>query len=270
MPRQRALRILITAGPTREYIDPVRYLSNDSSGRMGFALARAALARGHRVTLVHGPVALVPPAGARAVSVVSAADMLAACERAWPRHEVLIMAAAVADYTPAEPSPFKRKKQARQVSLRLKPTVDVLARLSANRPSPRAVVVGFALEDRDARRNAERKLASKNLDAIVLNRPTAIGAERCAMELLVRGGRWRRLVLRNKAAHAAEILRVVETLARQRRMVQVCRGRQGMQRCRPLPRRAGAERWAGPFQPQAAPGIASSSSPAGRSRRASS
>ncbi len=204
-------RVLITAGPTREYLDPVRYLSNDSSGRMGFALAEAALARGWAVTLVHGPVALDVSPGVRAIAVTSAAQMLAACEKHWPRHDALIMAAAVADYTPSAPARFKRKKSAADLVLKLKPTVDILARLAAQR-RPGQVVVGFALEDRAGRRHARDKLVRKDLDAIVLNRPAAIGAGRSRIEMLVRDEGWCTPRQGDKSAHARLIVAEVARL----------------------------------------------------------
>ncbi|MGE0481501.1 MAG: phosphopantothenoylcysteine decarboxylase [Phycisphaerae bacterium] len=211
--RQRpGLRILITAGPTREYLDPVRYLSNDSSGKMGFALAAEALLRGHRVTLVHGPVALPPPEGADCIAITSAADLLRACRRAWPRQDALIMAAAVADYTPAAPARTKRKKSATDLIVRLKPTPDVLATLSAARRD-RQLVVGFALEDRRARARAADKLTRKNLDAIVLNRPAAIGADRSRVEWLVRGQAWLTLPPADKRTTARRLIRAIEALA---------------------------------------------------------
>jgi len=208
------LRFLITAGPTREYLDPVRFLSNDSSGRMGFALAHAAARRGHRVTLVHGPVALAPPPGVKVVPVVSAAEMLATCRRRWPRHQVLIMAAAVADYTPLRPAREKIKKSRRPLILRLRPTPDILAELSRRR-RPGQIVVGFALEDRVPRRNAESKLRRKNLDAIVLNRPEAIGVERSRVEILIRNRPWEPLPLADKRILAVRIIQRVERLVTQ-------------------------------------------------------
>ncbi len=204
-------RILITAGPTREYIDTVRYLSNDSSGKMGFALAEAAAARGHRVTLVHGPVSLPVPAGVRAVAVVSAAEMLAACVRTWPRQDALVMAAAVADYRPRRVRTSKMKKRKADLRLELEPTEDVLATLSAGRRAGQ-VVLGFALEDRSPRRNAASKLRRKGLDAIVLNRPAAIGADRSAVEVLVRGQPWKSLPRRQKASQARALIRILEGL----------------------------------------------------------
>ena len=211
MPPSRRPRLLITAGPTREYLDPVRYLSNDSSGRMGLALAEAARRRGLPVTLVHGPLALRPPPGLRAVAVVSAAEMLAACAPLWPRHDALIMAAAVADYTPARPARSKRRKSSAPLVLRLRPTVDILAALSTERRADQ-VLVGFALEDRAPRRSAERKLRAKGLDAIVLNRPDAIGARGVALELLVRGEAWQSWPKAAKSRQAARLVRLVERL----------------------------------------------------------
>jgi len=121
------MRILVTAGPTREAIDPVRYLSNRSSGKMGYAIAGAATARGHAVRLVSGPTALPVPAGVRAVAVVSAADMLRAVRRHLPWCEALVMAAAVADWRPRRVSPRKLKKRRMPAAIAIEPTVDVLA-----------------------------------------------------------------------------------------------------------------------------------------------
>jgi phosphopantothenoylcysteine decarboxylase/phosphopantothenate--cysteine ligase len=211
-----ALRILITAGPTREYLDPVRYLSNDSSGRMGFALAGQAVRRGHRVTLVHGPVDLEPPAGAALVPVVSAAEMLRACRRVWRRHDVLLMAAAVADYAPARVRGTKLKKSARSLLLHLRPTPDVLAALSAERRAGQ-VVIGFALEDRDSRRRAAGKLKRKDLDAIVLNAPAAIAAPSSSIQVLTRDGRWTRIGWADKRVLAKAIVGLAERLAALRR-----------------------------------------------------
>ncbi len=209
--RVKPLRFLITAGPTREYVDPVRYLTNESSGTMGFALAAAAADRRHRVTLIHGPVSLPPPSNVRCVPIVSAADLLVACERHWPRCDVLIMAAAVADYTPSAPSRVKRKKRRGDLVLRLRPTVDVLQRLSLTRRAGQRVI-GFALEDVSPRARAEAKLKNKQLDAIVLNTPAAIGAARSSVEVLIRGEEWRALGRRPKGDTANEIVRIAEAL----------------------------------------------------------
>lgn len=211
-PRPRRLRVLITAGPTREPIDPVRFLSNASSGTMGFAIAAAVQRRGHRVTLIHGPAAIAPPARVRSIAVRSASDMLAACEAAWPAHDVLVMAAAVADYTPSHPSPVKLKKDRRGLTIRLRPTTDILARLSGRR-RPGQIVVGFALEDRAGRRNAEGKLRAKGLDAIVLNRPEAIDARSSTIRVLLRDGGWQPPQTASKLRHAERLAALIEALA---------------------------------------------------------
>ncbi len=203
------MRILITAGPTREYIDTVRYLSNDSSGRMGVAIAVAAQQRGHRVTLIHGPLQVAVPPELNTVSVVSAAEMLTACVDAWPQHDALIMAAAVADYRPAARLDHKHKKTATPLTLELAPTADILARLGRE-ARPDQALIGFALEDRDPRAAAERKLQSKNLDAIVLNAPSAIAAASSSVEILERNGAWRSLPESDKALTAIHIVELAE------------------------------------------------------------
>lgn len=202
----------MTAGPTREYLDPVRYLSNDSTGRMGFAIAAEALRRGHNVTLVHGPVALTPPAEARLAPIVTAAEMLSACRSRWPRHDLLIMCAAVADYRPVRVSQSKVKKSPGGLMLALEPTVDVLAELSKSRKAVQRII-GFALEDRNARENARLKLERKGLDAIVLNAPAAIGRGKSKIEILRRDGEWAVHSMRDKSAHAGIIIDLAESIA---------------------------------------------------------
>lgn len=162
------LRCLLTAGPTREHLDPVRYLSNGSSGKMGYALAAAAAARGWHVDLVSGPVALPAPAGVTRHAVVSAADMLAACEPLFAKCDLFIAVAAVADYRPRTFSEQKQKKIPGAIALELVPTVDVLKTL-ATRKRPGQTVVGFAAETHDVETYARRKLAEKRLDWIVAN-----------------------------------------------------------------------------------------------------
>jgi phosphopantothenoylcysteine decarboxylase/phosphopantothenate--cysteine ligase len=164
---------LITAGGTREYLDPVRYITNASSGRMGYALAQAAIAAGHSVTLISAPTTLTPPKRAKVVPVVSAADMFNAVKKAFKQCDGLIMAAAVSDYTPVEKSKVKRKKEKGILTLRLKPTEDILAWAGKNKK--KQFVVGFALEDRNLKANANKKLISKNADMIIANAPTVIG-----------------------------------------------------------------------------------------------
>jgi phosphopantothenoylcysteine decarboxylase/phosphopantothenate--cysteine ligase len=161
--------VLVTAGGTREPIDSVRYISNRSSGRMGFALAARAAARGAQVTLVAANVALASPPGVRVVSVSTAAELGAACEREFETCDVLLMAAAVADFRPVDPADHKLKKDAGPPTIELEPTVDVISALAARR-RPGQVVVGFAAEHGDqALAYARDKLERKRLDAIVVN-----------------------------------------------------------------------------------------------------
>src|SRR5262245_55070896 len=168
MTGNRPLRVLLTAGPTREHLDPVRFLSNGSSGKMGFALAAAVVRRGWHVDLVSGPVALQPPEGAHLYPVVSAADMLAAWEPLFAECDVFIAVAAVADYRPKEFSSQKEKKRPGELTLELVPTVDILKTLAA-RKQPGQTVVGFAAETHDVEDYARRKLMEKRLDWIVAN-----------------------------------------------------------------------------------------------------
>jgi phosphopantothenoylcysteine decarboxylase/phosphopantothenate--cysteine ligase len=161
------LRVLVTAGPTREPIDPVRFVSNRSSGKMGFAVAAAARAAGADVVLVAGPVALATPDGVRRVDVESAADMLIAVERELPGTHVYVSTAAVADYRPAKPAGRKIKKTDPALDLELERTVDILSTVSA-RPD-RPFVVGFAAETNDVEHHARSKLLRKNLDLIAAN-----------------------------------------------------------------------------------------------------
>ncbi len=168
-PRLHGRRVLITAGPTREAWDPVRYLGNRSSGRMGYALARAARQAGAEVTLVSGPTALAPPAGVTTIPVESADEMLAAVAQHIDESDLFIAAAAVADYRPAEPADSKIKKSRHeQLTLTLVRNPDILAWVAQRRPRP--FCVGFAAETDDVARHAREKLQRKNLDMICANR----------------------------------------------------------------------------------------------------
>jgi len=160
--------VLVTAGPTREALDPIRVLSNRSSGRQGFALAEAAFARGADVTLVAGPTALTPPYGCRVDRVDSTAELAAAVARHLPSADVLLMAAAPADFRPATTDAKKRTRAAGDLSLTLAPTPDVLVG-TRDRRKPGALAVGFAYETDDGETNARAKLAAKGLDLVVLN-----------------------------------------------------------------------------------------------------
>jgi len=167
-------KVLISAGPTREAIDPVRYISNHSSGTMGYEIARAAARRGADVVLVSGPTSLAEPENVRRVDVISTADMHTAVMQ-HADADVVVMVAAVADFTIADPAEGKVKKDRQALSLSLQPTVDILADLGRNKRSDQTLV-GFALETDDGLANAKGKLKRKNLDWIVLNNPTEEGA----------------------------------------------------------------------------------------------
>lgn len=169
--------VLITAGGTREYLDPVRMLANRSSGKMGYALAWEAFARGAQVILVHGPGNLASPAGITTVPVTSAAEMFNAVEKHFSGSDFFISAAAVADYRPAQVSTSKIKKNPRQerLTLPLESTTDILKAMGERR-QPHQKLIGFAVETNDPLKNARKKLAAKKLDLIVLNNPNESGA----------------------------------------------------------------------------------------------
>ncbi len=160
-------KIIITAGPTHEIIDPVRYIGNHSSGKMGFALAEIAQQRGAEVVLITGPVGLPTPDGVVRVDVTSAEDMLNALKKHFANSNVLIMSAAVADYQPIAVADKKLKKKKDEMSIELKKTPDILRTLA--KLKKKQLVVGFALETNNEKANAYQKMKNKNLDAIVLN-----------------------------------------------------------------------------------------------------
>ena len=162
------MKILVTAGPTREKIDPVRFISNRSSGKMGYALAEAARELGHEVVLVSGPVALTPPENVEVVKIESAAEMAAAVKAAAPECGMVIMAAAVADYRPAHAAEHKLKKSPGEMFLELERTEDILLSLGQMK-RPGQILVGFAAETEELINNAAGKLERKNLDWIVAN-----------------------------------------------------------------------------------------------------
>jgi phosphopantothenoylcysteine decarboxylase/phosphopantothenate--cysteine ligase len=167
-------RFLVTAGPCREAIDPVRYISNRSSGKMGYALAQAARDLGAEVTLVSGPTDLTPPADISLIEVETTSQMAKAVLSRFPKSDCLIMAAAPSDFTPRKPEKSKIKKDAANLSLQLKPTIDILKEVSKVRRKGQRVI-GFALETDNDIANARRKLIEKKLDLIVLNNPTHPG-----------------------------------------------------------------------------------------------
>jgi phosphopantothenoylcysteine decarboxylase/phosphopantothenate--cysteine ligase len=214
--------VLITAGPTREAIDPVRYISNRSSGKMGYALAEAALDRGARVILVSGPVALRPPSAAEFVSVETAAEMRTAVLANLDLASVVIKAAAVADYTPKAPASQKLKRRG-PLTLELEPTPDIAAELASRKRGQ--ILVGFAAETEDVLENARKKLVSKCLDAIVANDVSqpdiGMDSDRNAVTILT-GDEVVEVPAASKPEVARRILDVVKKIrSRQRSAVEV-------------------------------------------------
>ena len=209
------MHFLITAGGTREYIDPVRFISNASSGRMGYALAAATIDTGHRVTLI-STSDLQPVVGVEFVGVDSAAEMFAAVKFFFAKCDCLIMAAAVADYTPVRPAKTKIKRTGKPVNIRLKPTPDILKWAGEHKVKSKKakdkIVVGFALEDSNLRRNAERKLKEKNLDMIIANTPAAIGSDETGVQIKAPGHKWLRLPRADKTTIAKKIISLVECI----------------------------------------------------------
>ena len=160
------MRFVVTAGPTREALDPVRFISNRSSGKMGYAIAEAARARKHQVSLISGPATIPRPRGAEIISITTADELYRAVHRSLRSCDALVMCAAVSDYKPASVSPRKLKKRKAAFTVRLIPTRDILASLPKRR---RYLVIGFAAETHDLKIHAKKKLRGKNCDAIVAN-----------------------------------------------------------------------------------------------------
>jgi len=203
------LKVLISAGPTREPLDPVRYLTNRSSGKMGYALANAALKAGAKVTLVSGPVALTAPDNADLVNVETAAQMHAAVMAKAAEHDIYIGAAAVADYSPVMRGQ-KIKKQSDQITLRLQKTRDILAEVAQLNPRP--FTVGFAAETHDLEHYAQDKLARKNLDMIAANWVGrdigGFDSEQNALQVFWQQGR-KNLTMTDKNQLAEQLIRLI-------------------------------------------------------------
>lgn len=206
------MRLLVTGGPTREYLDRVRFISNPSTGLMGDALAEVARGRGHAVTLVRGPSPNDPPEGVKVVTVDTTEDMRRACLDAFPAVDAVIMAAAPCDYRPSERHPGKMKKLAvgEKVILTLVRTPDILYEMGVRRATHQRLV-GFAVEVENGEREALAKLERKRLDLVVLNDPSNFGQERGSARLFDHRGEVES-VAGTKAEIAAVILRHLERL----------------------------------------------------------
>lgn len=203
-------RLLITSGPTREYLDPVRFLTNASSGQMGRALAEAALAAGYEVTVVSGPVQVRYPDGIELIPVTTTEEMAEACQAVFPRCEGVIAAAAPCDFRPKTFSPQKLRRSGGPLILELVETPDIVASLVSRRTNQ--WIVAFALETDCSRQAALAKLRRKGCDLIVLNGPAAIDAETTAVEVLEPSGQ----ILGSMQGSKSEVARWLIELFRRR------------------------------------------------------
>ena len=221
------MRFVVTAGPTREFIDPVRFLSNPSTGRMGFAVARAARAAGHEVTLIAGPVALKTPRGVRRVDVVSARDMLAAVQAELNGADALVMTAAVADWRPARRAARKLKKSEMSGTLRLVRNPDILKTINRQLhtgttgvPPVALIRIGFAAETGAPAAEAVRKCREKSLDLVVGNDVSepgsGFGTATNRVTFVTPDGRVQRLPLMSKLAVARRIVSFAESAAQRK------------------------------------------------------
>lgn len=209
---KRRLNFLITAGPTFEDIDPVRFLGNRSSGKMGYELAKAAQKNGHRVVLISGPTGLKPPAHCHFITLRSARDMLKTVLKFAPQSDVIIKAAAVADYRPQKTSSQKIKKTATHLTLKLVKNPDILKTLGQRKKS-RQILVGFAAETQNLMHHARQKMLKKNLDWIAVNdvsrKDIGFSAEQNEITLMGRDGSLHKFPKQSKAKIARYMIRLL-------------------------------------------------------------
>lgn len=209
------MKFVVTAGPTREPIDPVRFLSNRSSGKMGYAIAEAALEENHSVVLISGPVNLASPAGAKLVNVITSDDMYDAVHEAVRECDVLVMCAAVSDYKPARMSRAKIKKGEGNFSLDLIPARDILKSLPRSRSF---FVVGFAAETNDMEEHARAKLATKNCEMIVANDVSdpgiGMGSDENAVTIFLRSGEIEKISRASKKIIARALVKKIRANAK--------------------------------------------------------
>jgi phosphopantothenoylcysteine decarboxylase / phosphopantothenate---cysteine ligase len=206
------IRFLITAGPTREFLDPIRYISNRSSGKMGYAIAEAARAVSPQVTLVSGPTALTPPRDVEFVVVTTAQEMAEAVWSRFDSADICIMAAAVCDFRPKKVAESKMKKASFRGVLELEPTPDILAELGRRKTAQ--VLIGFAAETEDVDKHAREKLARKNLDLIVANDSSAFDVDTNRVALISNDGQTERLPEMRKSEVAKVIVERAARLVR--------------------------------------------------------
>ena len=211
------MRFLITAGPTREPLDPVRYLSNRSSGKMGYAIAEATLEAGHEVVLISGPVGINRPRGAAVIPISTSDEMFDAVHQQARNCDILVMSAAVADYKPAKVSKSKIKKRDGNLSFDLIPTRDILASLPTNR---KYIVVGFAAETENVETNALKKLREKNCDIVVANdvsrADSGMESDENEVTILFHGGEIKKISRAPKKIVARELIKIFENVCEKR------------------------------------------------------
>jgi len=205
-------KILVTAGPTYELIDPVRFIGNFSSGKMGYEIAQAFADAGADVTLVSGPSSLQDPAGVKTIRIRSAAEMFESVNKVFSSAEITVLAAAVADYTPAHPAIQKIKKQDESYQLELVKTIDIASELGKIKKTGQ-LLVGFALETENEVENARKKLSSKNLDMIILNslndRGAGFGQDTNKISIIFKDNKINHFELKSKKEVAADIIKTI-------------------------------------------------------------
>lgn len=205
------MKVLVTAGPTREAIDPVRYISNRSSGKMGYAIAEAAVEFGHDVTLISGPTSLTPPKDARFFLITTSDQLYQSVHQHVHETDVLVMCAAVSDYKPTAPAAHKLEKEAGEFALQLTPTRDILASLPLENRS--FVVVGFAAETHEMEASARRKLFAKHCDMLVANdvsrSDSGMESDENEVTIFFRNGETKKISRATKKIIAREVLKIV-------------------------------------------------------------
>ena len=212
---KKLLNILVTAGPTREFFDPVRFLSNPSSGKMGYAVAAAAHARGHKVFLISGPTALPDPIPSKKISrITSARDMHREVLKRFSKTDVVIMTAAVSDYRPKKIVSYKVKKTGNEMTIELVPNPDILAELGKKKKKGQ-ILVGFAAETKDFIKNASAKIKKKNLNYIVVNNVKSskigFGADQNEVVIIDAQGHTQKISLASKILVARKILELIQS-----------------------------------------------------------
>jgi phosphopantothenoylcysteine decarboxylase / phosphopantothenate---cysteine ligase len=209
------VKFVVTAGPTREALDPVRFISNRSSGKMGYAIAEAALAAGHQVKLISGPATIEPPKGARFLAITTSDELYRAVHQAVRDCDVLVMCAAVSDFKPANSASRKLKKRNAPFVLKFVPTRDILVSLS--KEGRNYFVVGFAAETHDLKKNAMQKLRKKNCDMIVANdvskADSGMESDENAVSIFCRNGELRKISRAPKKIIARELVKIISKMS---------------------------------------------------------